>query len=459
MTTKERFSHIVKGNFGLAFSQEINHASYTNGSNQNTNVSNLPLEVITMGGDGAGAFFSWIGIGSSLTAYDECPPLKAICNRRGLAYTNGKRTILNSVGKTSNSEQSKRVDKLLKIPNKYQSESAFKAQISVYLDLVGYVVIIPIKPVGFDFSYSESLWIVPPTFVSFGNNGNQLNLRTGGIDWVQIGGVKLNPDDVIIIQDINPSVNKLIIPSSNIKSLEHPINNIIGAYQSESNLIKHRGPTTLISSEINPQLGAPLPLLKDEKDTIQNHFNNSYGFLNGQSNTLITNASLKVQQVGFDAAQLRLHEGIKVYTNTICDTIGYPSELLSSTESKYDNMQQADLNLYTKFIIPRAKNIDEQLGYYLLGNNDNFFTDYSYLPELQANELETSRARYLLSQGLQIDYRNDMITKNQYLAALNLPDIGGEGDKYFSEVSHLLAASVQVLSENTNNSNNGNTTN
>ncbi len=413
MSLKEAGRELIKANLGLALNQLINPATYVNNNLPVT--TNIPYDIMSMGGDGVGAYYAWNGIASSLTAYEQCPPLKAVCNRRALAFTNAEISVRNSLGKTSTSTQAKKILRLLNNPNPLQTKAAFLSQVSIYMDLVGYAVIVPLRPVGFDISESESLWVVPPALCTLNTASTQLNFSSGGIDSVTLGNVTVRPDMVMIIQDIDPSVHQMVIPSSKVKALEHPINNIIGAYQSESNLIKQRGPSGIITGRINPQLGAPIPLLPAEKSRLQGLFNSMYGFMNGQSSIILTDAALEYTKTGFNAQELMLHESISEATKAICDTIGYPAELLSVTDSKYDNMKQADLSLYTKFIMPRAKNIAEQLSSYLLPITDNFYFGYSHLPELQKDKGEEEAAKKVQADRLKMEFDNDLITLDEWL--------------------------------------------
>jgi len=432
MNLKQAGKEIIKGNIGNAFSQLLTPSTYRGNSPLPSPA--VPLDVMAFGGDGVGAFYSWNGIGSSLTAYEECPPLMSVCNRRALAFINATISVVNSAGKPSTSSQSKQVLKRLANPNPLQTTAAFLAQVHIYIDLVGYAVIAPIRPVGFEMYESESLWVIPPTLCSLGCDSTGLNFTTGGIDYVMIGGRRVNTSDVMIITDINPSIREMVIPGAKIKSLELPINNIIGAYQSESTLIKHRGPTGLITNEISTQMGAPLPLSDTEKARIQAGFNRAYGLLNGQSHVVITSAALKYQKTGFNAEELGLHKTIENGTKAICDTIGFPTELMGIINPTYSNKESADKEVYTKYIIPSAISIAQQLGSYLLPISDKLCFDYRHVPELQQDKQKEAQARKTLIDSLKIEFDLDLITQNQMLELMGLPPLGPEGDLRKSQI-------------------------
>ncbi len=107
MSLKEAGRELIKANLGLALNQLINPATY--GNNALPATTNIPYDIMSMGGDGVGAYYAWNGTASSLTAYEQCPPLKAVCNRRALAFTNAEISIRNSLGKTSTSTQANKI--------------------------------------------------------------------------------------------------------------------------------------------------------------------------------------------------------------------------------------------------------------------------------------------------------------------------------------------------------------
>lgn len=412
-----------------AFTSLISPSTYRgDGGYSSTNMATFE----GYGADATGHFFSWQNNTSSLIAYEKCAPLQAIVNRRGMALISGERKFKNSLGKPSNSITAKKVEKLFNNPNFLETGAQFFTRLSIYVDLASYAIILPIKPVGFGLEDAESLWIVPPSICQLIPSPGGFNFTNGGIDGVMIGGVRLKMEDVLFISAFNPSISSFGIPQSILRPLADNLNNIIGAFQSESNLIKQRGPQTLITNSINPAIGAPLPW-KGAKEEVQASFNKSYGLLNSQSSIIITDAVMNVQRIGFDAKQLGLEESIVRNVKVVADAIGFPVNLLGIVDSKYDNLETAERALYTKFTMPSAKNIAEQLSHYFL-KTDTFYWDYSHIPELQANRLEYSKALEGINKGFEIAWKNGIITRNMWLKAIDQDMIeGGDGEMYYPD--------------------------
>lgn len=438
MSLKEAGKQLLQLNFGKSISELVTPSSYRGGSGSSVAVvppsRSVPMDIMSFGGNGVGAYFSWGGVSSALQAYEKCPPLQAVCNRRALAFTNGEITIINSANKPSTSSQSKKVLKLLQNPNPLQTRAAFLAQIHIYIDLVGYAIVVPIRPVGFEMYESDTMWVIPPTLCNIQNTGNLLNFQNGGIDAVQIGSVWVKPEDVMIITDINPSINNMVIPGEKIKSLELPINNIIGAYESESTLIYHRGPSGIISSQMSTVLGAPIPIGDTEKEAIHAGFHNAYGFAKGQTHYVLTNAAIEYTKTGFNFEELGLHKTIENGTKAICDTIGFPTELMGIVNPTYANKESSDKEVYTKYIIPNSINIAQQLSSYLLSVDDQIEFSYSHVPELQQDKGKEAIARKTLIESLKIEFDLDLITQNQMLIVMGLEPLGPEGDLRKSQI-------------------------
>jgi hypothetical protein len=229
----------------------------------------------------------------------------------------------------------------------------------------------------------------------------------------------------------------MVMPGDKIKSLELPINNIIGAYESESTLIYHRGPSTLISNEINPALGAPIPLLESEKESIARSFFKSYGLTRGQTHTVVTNAAVKVHKVGFSAEELKLHDTIKNGTIAICDTIGWPTMLMGIVNPNYSNKESADKEAYTKYAIPLANNIAEQISSYLLPVTEKLKFDFSHVPELQQDAQKEATARKTMGEALEREFRLNLITYNRMLVLLGEETREGY-DRYYHELKNEM---------------------
>lgn len=401
------------------------------------------------GSNGIDYHFQYGGLRSSLIAYDFCPPVNAIINRKAQAYINGKTWILNSQNKVSNSPEAKRIRALMARPNALQSWKQFEAQGYIYQQIFGYNIVLPIKPNGFtDNTEATSMWNIPPSMVDI-EETNKLFYQTdtkGIIKQIVLSykdtRTVLNVADIFIMKDFTPSFTSLVIPNSRIKALTLPVNNIIGAYESRNVLINYRGALGILSNDPaggGSQFGS-LPIKEEDKQTLQNDLSR-YGLKYRQWQFIVTSATLKWQQMGVPTKDLMLFEEIESDTQAICDSYNYPFRLLSSNKSNSLGGTDATTflkQLYQDGIIPEAENIYEQWNHFF--NLDRFNLhldkDFSHVAVLQEDKVNEGRARWYLNQALLIEYQNDMLTWNQWQQALGNDTVPGM-DLYYSDLAKI----------------------
>jgi hypothetical protein len=394
--------------------------------------------------------FKYGGHNSSVRAYECCPPINAIINRKAQAYINGKTWVLNTQGKAkgkeSTSAEAKKLQALFKKPNPLQSWKQFEAQGYIYQQLFGYNIVLPIKPLGFKDNIDASmLWNIPPSMVDI-EETNKLFYQSdtsGIIKQIVLNykGVRtpLKIEDIYIMKDFTPSFCSLVIPESRIKSLELPINNIIGAYESRNVLINYRGALGILSQDPgNGQYGV-IPMSGDQKDQLQQDFRR-YGLKNHQWQFIITSASLKWQQMGVATKDLMLFEEIEADTMAICDNYNYPYQLMSSAKgTTFSNLKEGKQLLYQDATIPEAESMYEQWNQ--LFNTERFNLvidkDYSHIAVLQEDQLQAAQARKARNDALLIEWQNDLITRNRWLELNGEDPLTDGGDLYYSEWKKL----------------------
>lgn len=453
---------LIKGNFGNAiksFASTFISPSEYRGVNENW--------FVEMSNTINGSIMSLQGVQRSLYAYKFCSPVTSIINRKAMAFSNGKLIISNTSGKANGKEATgdvaTSIRRLLSKPNKIQSGREFEMMAYIYKQIFGWCIILPIIPVGFPKHKATAWWIIPPTMLNV-QEVNDMFIGNEIVESISLSykgkTVKLIVDDLLILKDITPSFNSMVLPESRLSSLTNEITNIIGAYESRNVLITQRGPDKIISSDAGDSSGR-IALSDPEKKQVQQDFE-KYGLLKGQWRQIITNAAIKVQTIGYSTRDLMLFEEIQDDIARICDGYAYPYDLISKQEgTTFTNGNTAGRDLYQNAIIPESdyfySQISEwlQLDSYSLGIEK----DFSKVSALQGNKKEDADADYSLSRGLEIDFRNDVITLNQWRIKKGNDPVDG-GDVYYSSMKDLLGPSVSSLQNNTNNGqaqqNNGN---
>ena len=380
-----------------------------------------------------------------LRAYNECPPLKSIVGKRAKAFNVGKIEVYNkNTDKSAKGDSAARYRQILKRPNPLQTQKQFFAQHNTYLDIFGYCPVFIVRPFGVNDEVT-AIWNIPPWIfdIQFTGAWLQQNHHDGifagyTMQW-STGLVNLPKENIKLIFDdgfgTDMDIN-LCIPDSRLRSQEYPVFNIIAALKARNTLITRRGPTGILSNQAKDSVGH-IPMPEGEKQAVQQDFSR-YGIVGQEFQVIITEANLQWQQMGFSTKDLMLFEEIEDDINSLCDAYGWYPELLSRTKSAtFDNKEKAEKMVYNATIIPESQSRIEQLSNAIIGQNDNieYRISFDHIPALQAEILQQAQARKEGDIALEKEFKNNVITLNQWLEALNYPlRTDGNGDKYYYEL-------------------------
>ena len=442
---------LMKGNIGNA----ITSIAYKSSTSELVQPSVWRNGNFFFGVNGADKAFIWGNLNSSLLAYQKCPVVASIINKKAKCTVNGKRKIYDLNNKEATSVQAKAVAKLLDKPNYIQSGIQFRAQGKIYMQIYGYCPVLIVKPVGFEDDYTKwKLWNIPPWMLQirdktdrmFYESGNDQNPFLSIILTYMGHSITLDPSAIFFIRENQISTGtymfnqnqanvSLFLPDSRLFTLEGPIDNLIASLNSRGSITRNRGPQWLLTNDANDSGDAGLfPIDSDTKKELHTDFL-QYGIMDGQRKAIITDAKLKLQTVGFDVAQLKLLEGEVQDAKHICDGLDYPPYLMGLVDAKFDNQDIAERALYTNSIIPDACSEDEQMAQ-LLGLEKiglKIFSDYSHLPALQENITEKGKGIQAMNQGMLIAFLNNIITWNDWRVALTMDTVAGM-DLYYKDL-------------------------
>ncbi|KAF0193546.1 MAG: Phage portal protein, partial [Bacteroidetes bacterium] len=333
-------------------------------------------------------------------AYNICPPVNGIINRKARAFTNGKWWVLDPDGKEASGPIATSIKKLLKQPNPLQSWNQFMAQAKVYEQAFGEVFVFAIMPTGFtDKSKIKALWILPNWIVDVRLTGKHflqtdINEIIEGYD-ISVNGslTPLARESVLHIRDINQNSLDVIRGQSRLASLQDPISNIVAAYEARNVLITRKGALGILSNQTRDAAGS-VPLKKEDKEDVQEEFK-KYGLGKDQYQVIITNANLKWQPMTFPTRELMLFEEIEDDVRQIADNFDYPMYLLGfKAGTTFSNVGEAKKSLYQDAIIPEAEGWAEAFTTFFDGekNKIQISVSYDHLEVLQQGEKEKADA-------------------------------------------------------------------
>lgn len=461
---------VVKGNFGNALSLTINPAHYRQlGGDFGTSGAMWFFQ-----SDGHDILFEYGNAGSSLKAYQACPPLSAIINRKAQAFSDGQTWILNAQGKAKGKEATgevaTRIRNLMERPNFRLSWREFEAQNYVYQQLAGFCVVLPIKPVGFDNTYATAMWNIPPWMLEIKPKRNANFLLAKSLkDMLESVTVvyddartPLSLDDIFIFTDLSSaSCTPAGLPESRIRSLTQPINNLMAIYESMGVIIDKRGPSWFVSSNQSDESGN-IALQPGEKKQVQEDFA-QYGLRRNQMRAIITSANINVQTVGFSTKDLMLIEMSQDAIMRLCDGYGYPYPLIANDRTNSlggNNTDPFRKVLYEGAILPESKSTYGQWEAFFSTSKYSLRLekDYSHVAALQEDKVQQALARFNRNRAALIEFQNNLLKLNEWREMNGEDPIEGEnGDKYYYELVGMgikFGSSGGANSQNVDSNNN-----
>lgn len=399
--------------------------------------------------NGTNPIFSLNNELNHLRAYNECPPLKSIVAKRAKAFNVGLMDVYNTnTGKPApKGAEAQSYRNIIKRPNPLQTQKQFFAQQNIYIDIFGYCPILIVRPFGVNDALT-AIWNIPPWLfnITFTGLWLQQNDVTGifkgySLSW-STGAITLEPENLKILFDdgfgTDMDIN-LTIPDSRLRGQDLPVCNIIAALRARNTLITRRGATGILSNMGKDAMGM-VPMADGDKKAVQEDFAR-YGIVGQEFQVIISESSLQWQQMGFATKDLMLFEEIEDDVNMLCDAYGYYPELLARSKGvTFDNKEKAQKMLYTETIIPESQSRLEQFSNAVIGQNNVliFQSSFSHVPALQAEALQKAQARKELDTALEKEFKNNILTLDEWRDAICMQLIGGEfGGKYYYELIEL----------------------
>lgn len=383
---------------------------------------------------------------SEMDTYTEFSPVAAVVIRMAEMFSAGKFEILNA--KTGNYSKGEFPywEKLLANPNFLQTRYDFLKQLFTYVVLNGWCYALPIYSRGFD--EPSQIFLIPPsmTVVECPNKMPWMVSRNESLRKVRIrtsdSTEKVYSEKELIL--FTDSAAAMVdpytwLPLSRLRALKYPISNGYYAMESRNSLIVDRGAIGMLTNSGIDAVGTQ-PLDPEEKDRIQAMYKKSYGLTKDKrSSVIITDANLKWQSMVLSVKELMLHEEHVGVTKDICDVLGYQYRLLSTGEgATYANQQNDMRSVYQNSIIPQADSLMSQLnrGLNLIENGVKVAMNYKDIDSLQESQEIKGKGRLAMNKALRLEFLSGLITRNQWLEAIELDTIDRpEFNKFIFEMT------------------------
>lgn len=414
---------------------------------QNTTMDFIPKnregETINIKGDQA----QWLGLKDRLMqkyAYDYCFPLSSVVDRLAEYDITGIVEILKAKGKGkedfAQTPWAQSMNKLFANPNPLQSWEQFRGQQVVYKKVFGFCPVLPFVAAGMAPENATSMINIPPWL--FEVESTRDLIYTSRIEdavkeyRVSILGktIKFEPSQIIILEDsfMQDEEEDFLLPQSRLVGLDMAISNICRAMEADNVLLVKRGPLGFISQDTGAGKDAAgyLPMDKKDKQELQDSLT-QYGLTLSQFQYVISRTAAKWNPMSFNVKELGTHETVIAGSKAICHRFGFPYTLFEQQDSTYANGLQAEKGVYQNNVIPNnTKDLNKYNKFFKAEeNNCKIVGNFLDVAALKEDELSKANAAKAWNEALQVEYENNLITKNQWLTARGYDTIP-DGEKY-----------------------------
>lgn len=428
LTSPNLFGTIAQGNFAFP-----------------TGLGFIPLDdqgnVMPLKGDGA----VWKGLNSpqmQYWAYKYCSPLASVIDRLATGDINGVFDVLKKKTKDySNSAKARKIYDLFERPNPLQNYFEFRAEQITLKKIYGYCPVFFMGVLGKDFTTAKFQWNLDPLCCEPVRNENfdiYDDKNNNPIkSWkVTILGKEYNipAEKVMVLKDsfVNGK-NEFGLPISKIEGLDWSVSNICAAMEADNVLLRKKGPLGFISHQpTSDNIAGYIPMTADEKKEIQDDLAN-YGLTWSQFQYVISRQGVKWNPMSFNVKDLDTKGTIKEAIDMICDRFSYAAELMSGKNATYENRTSAERYVYNSVIIPNNR-LDMHTYSMQFGLTDEkCVSDFSDYPALQDSKVSQGEGMKFLTEGLDLQFKNNLITLNQYRVALDWDTVDGDEIYYSSK--------------------------
>jgi Phage portal protein len=366
-------------------------------------------------------------------AYLFCSPLASVIDRQTNADLNGDIEILLDDGNYDTSRYAKAVKNRMFAPNPVQDWYEFRAQQMVYKKTYGYALVYTMELASSPDNSFNYLWNLNPLFCEPIPNNEFSFVKSPNIikEW-NVSAFNFNAtitsEKILILKDgYMEQRDHLGLPVSKIAGLEWAISNICAAMEADNVLLRKKGPLGFISQDSSKDpVAGYVPLSPKEKVEVQTDLQ-QYGLSWSQWQYVVTRHGLKWNPMSFNVKDLDTKGTIREGIDMICDRFGYPAELMSGKNATYENRTSSERWLINNVTIPENK---RDMLKYSLYYDLNISEDYSEMPVQQDAVLANGEGLKYRTEALDLQYKSGIITKNDYLKALDM-DTVDDGDTYY----------------------------
>jgi hypothetical protein len=335
-------------------------------------------------------------------AYDNCPIVGTVVERRGDYIQSGILKVVNSEGKDVTTSEAKAALKLLDQPNPMMDREEFERTVDQYYSVFGFCPILPIYPSNRPYESGKpngipvALWPIHPRNFTYSLTGKlfkqtEISGIVSSITFSHATGetITLTGQDINSLWIFNGKTARkddYYTAQSPLFSATDAVSLFNSGLNAYGQLVKQS--ILGIISTRDRSASAAIPMKSGEKTEVQQKLSDRYGLVEGRDKFLVTNKDLMFQSLLTNIGNLGLPDAFKMAMDTICDRMGLQTELLSLKDATYENKKTAEIAQYNSQTIPYCNKFGRMLTNILGLQNCQVVYDFSHISVLQENEKE-----------------------------------------------------------------------
>ena len=371
------------------------------------------------------------------------PIVKATIGLIATAASNGKKALKDTrsgeiIPWDKNDKAVQKAHQLfVRRPNPLQSAKEFAYQGIFYLKTFGNRYVYANMPIGFnktlDLMNISTLYNLPSQFIDVRATGKIYNQT-------ELSGIISNyalknrnpiglytPNEIIHFNEVNVSSEMpSIMGIPKLEALEMPVTNTQKAFEAMNTLLTHRGMQGILTSRASDGVGT-IPLSSNEEEKLKDKFKKDYGLLDGQNPFLISPVPLDYFKTVMNSSELGIYEEFSNNAIIINNEFNVPPELGKTyiKNATYENQIQSVRRLYEDNAIPMTEDQDSYLSDRLDTYKYGFeiTSTWDHIPALAESFKDKAQALNLNGRTAKDAYNENIITWNQYLDLLGLPQV------------------------------------
>lgn len=288
------------------------------------------------------------------------------------------------------------LNKLLEMPNPYQSFSEFIENVVGYKLITGNSYIWANR---LESGKVAELVVLPSQYVAIISDGTINGVE--GYSFTLVGWDQLDAKDVIHLKYFNPYFDtngQQLYGLSPLQAAYRTVQRSNDAKDTSVGMLQNQGPKGILSADESNDFGP------EQAGKLKEDFYNQYGTKNNivqnAGKILIAGAKLSWLNMGLSPVDLQLLESEKVTLRELCNVYGVNSALFNDPDNKtYNNMKEAKKEMLTQVVLPELVAIRDALNRFFateMGSEYYIDFDLTIFPELQEDMKELSA---ILSQS------------------------------------------------------------